>query len=110
MPVSGIFFNGGAASAQNMANYLNTATGGKGVVQEPTHQNDFVGKWIGGNAVTGGLPDIGGVASHGSYTGYEPLENTSIGGVDISDLVNRAWGQGNHSTPMGIPATNAVSR
>lgn len=52
--VGTVTFNGGAANKQRMADQVNTATSGTGVVQQSTHKDDLIGTLVGGNASTGG--------------------------------------------------------
>ena len=54
VPIANVLFNGAAANADRMADRIEQVTGGQGEVWQSTHQNDFVGKLIGGNAPTGG--------------------------------------------------------
>ena len=55
-PITNIQLNGSAGSAQNVQGNLNRITSGQGQVNQSTHQNDLVGRIIGGNSSTGGLP------------------------------------------------------
>lgn len=66
LPIGQIQLNGSAANAQNMANYVNTAARGQGVVMQSTHTSDPVGRLIGANDPTGGVSGSG-LASHSMY-------------------------------------------
>jgi len=94
VPIASVLFNGAAANADRMADRIEQVTGGQGEVWQSTHQNDFVGKLIGGNPVTGGqAAGFGDAHSH-----YGP-------GVDLLDRID-IWGgeQGSIAIPV-IPAT-----
>ena len=81
-PITMIQLNGSAGNAQNVQGNLNQITSGRGQVNQSTHQNDLVGRIIGGNPLTGGLPSSFGDA----HTTYGP---------DVRDVdSDRVWGQG----------------
>ncbi|TQK06365.1 MULTISPECIES: hemagglutinin repeat-containing protein [unclassified Herbaspirillum] len=103
--IGSVTFNGAAANAERMANLVDQATGGQGVVYQSTHKNDPVGTMIGGNEATGGnttsFPD-----SHGAYTGYLPPERLTNGDVNPIRLrIDEIWGKGKISTPILVSPT-----
>ncbi|MCW5299321.1 filamentous hemagglutinin N-terminal domain-containing protein [Herbaspirillum lusitanum] len=104
--IGSVTFNGAAANADRMADRVNQATSGRGVVYQSTHKNDPVGTMIGGNAPTGGntssFPD-----SHGAYTGYLPPERNDSGDRNRSrNETDVVWGKGQISTPLLVPPKN----
>jgi filamentous hemagglutinin len=92
--IGGVTFNGAAANAQRMADQVNTATGGAGVVQQATHKDDTVGTFVGGNAPTGGQDASMGAA----HTNYGP-------GVD-QPKKDSVWGNDVGSVPVVVKPTN----
>jgi filamentous hemagglutinin len=108
--VGTVTINGGAANAQRMADQVNTATSGAGVVQQATHKNDTVGTLIGGNAATSDAngPDLSFEKSHGSYTGSLPPAMSPNGKPSPTrGITDQAWGDGNTSTPMLVKPINS---
>jgi filamentous hemagglutinin len=89
-PITTMQLNGSAGNAQDVQRNLNQITSGQGQVNQSTHQNDLVGRIIGGNPSTGGLPSSFGDA----HTTYGP-------NVD-PDLANKVWGSG--LTSPSLPA------
>jgi filamentous hemagglutinin len=92
VPLGTVQMNGSPINAQNAQQALDTATGGMTKVLQSTHQNDLVGKVLGNNPPTGGLPSSFGDA----HTTYGP----NVRDVDS----DRVWGQGikNQSLPARI--------
>lgn len=87
-----VIFHGAAANAERMANKINSATNGSGVVMQSTHVDDWVGTMIGGNNPTGGVSGIG-IKSHSTY------------GPNVKDLekADSAWGVGGESVLVVVP-------
>ncbi len=101
--VGTVTFNGGAANAQRMADQLNTATSGTGVVQQATHKNDTVGTLIGGNTATSDPngADLSFEKSHSSYTGSLPPATLPNGKPSPTHgITDQAWGDGKSSAPV----------
>ncbi len=101
-----ITFNGAAANAQRMANQVNIATSGTGVVQQATHKDDLISTVIGGNTATGGV-DASFVDAHTSYTGSlqpKSLPNDKLN--PTREKTDKVWGPGNISTPIIVKPTN----
>ena len=94
--VGTVTFNGGAANAQRMADQVNTATSGTGVVQQSTHKNDTVGTLIGGNAATGGRDDASVMDAHTTY-------GPNVSSKDKSNV----WGNENASAPILVSPSRA---
>jgi len=92
--VGTVTFNGGAANAQRMADQLNTATSGTGVVQQATHKDDLIGTLVGGNAATGGQD----ASVKDAHTTYGP-------NVQTEDK-SRVWGNEAGSSPGGVTPSN----
>lgn len=79
--VGTVTFIDGAANTQRMADQVNTATSGTGVVQQSTHKDDMIGTFVGGNAAISDPngPDLSFEKSHSSYTGSLPPASGSAG-------------------------------
>lgn len=101
---------GSPVNAQDTADKVNAVTSGQGTTKQATHVNDFVGALFGGNAPTGGNPDIGALNAHSSYTGelVTSDKNTpQLPGVkdllapnQIQERINGSWG---YSRPVVVP-------
>lgn len=65
-PVHSVVFNGAAANAERVWDRVNTVTAGRGLVMQPTHRDDLIGTFFGGNEPTGGEPSNL-RDTHGSY-------------------------------------------
>jgi filamentous hemagglutinin len=101
--VGTVTFNGGAANTQRMADQVNTATRGTGVVQQATHKDDLIGTLVGGNASTSDPkgPDLSFEKSHSSYTGSLPPATLPNGKPSPTrGITDQAWGDGKSSTPV----------
>ena len=92
LPIGSVTFNGAAANADRMAERVNNATSGMGLVRQSTHKDDLVGGVIGGNAPTGGLS-----------SGFADAHTTYGPGVK-DDNSDRVWGPGikSQSLPVGV--------
>lgn len=106
-PIQSVTYNGAAANAQRMSNWLEQATGGQGQMFQSTHQNDLVGRIIGGNPETGGVAGSG-MASHSSYTGSLPPESIGSDVNPLRTLTNQTWGVGKISEPVLVPPSNGI--
>jgi filamentous hemagglutinin len=104
--IGSVTMNGGAANSQRMADQVNTATSGTGVVQQATHKDDTVGTFVGGNAATGGQ-DASMLDAHTTYTGSLPSPTSpSITGKekenDLKVKTDKAWGERQYSKPVVV--------
>ncbi len=82
------------ANAQRMANQVNIATSGTGVVQQATHKDDLISTVIGGNTATGGV-DASFVDAHTTY-----------GPNVVKESAQKVWGDINGSSPVIIKPNN----
>lgn len=101
VPLNSVTFNGAAANAQNMANMVDQVTSGKGIVQQSTHVDDWIGNVIGNNPSTGGV-DGTGIGSHSSYRGNQQLNPTNSQHQEKIDRDNKFWGNDSKSEPVVV--------
>ena len=109
IPVGITTYNGGAANAQNAANLINQASGGKGTVLQSTHPLDPVPGLFGNNPDTqqnGSLNPFNPkkwLDSHGSYSGFVPPTSLPNGDENpFRDTTDSAWGSGQYSIPKVV--------
>lgn len=112
LPIGRVLYNGAAANAQEAANLLLDISDA-GEMFQSTHFTDRIGGWIGRNPATGGKDDGSLLDSHSAYTGYLPPLGTIIEVGDTGEYVNlrevtdRHWGEGNHSEPKEVAPTRS---
>lgn len=107
VPLSSVTFNGAAANAQSMANLCASASNGGCVVQQATHADDPVGRYIGGNSSTGGAEGTSMMDAHTNYTAGVPapfLPNREVNRERTR--VDNVWGPGQFGQPVVVPPTN----
>lgn len=99
--LSSVTFNGAAANAQSMANLCASASNGNCVVQQATHIDDLVGKWIGSNPPTGGAEGASILNAHTNYTADVPAPFLPNGQRNPDwAKVDGVWGTGQFSQPV----------